>query len=135
MKKKLRACFSLIALLFFSQFSFAEINPQGKYVGAFYQPTGKSIDLKQSSSNATEILVINNTPDAIKVEVPYTGVSEWLSGNRVYRITSIFRFPTTNVRIWHRSFGYMDSFVSNYSIISFSIQYGHAVIIPVEYRC
>ncbi len=134
MKKNLLACFSLIALFLFTQLSFANSGLKGKYTGALFQPSGKSIALKQNGAYATEILVINNTQDAITVEVPYTGVYDWLSGNRVYRIVSNILFPNTNVRIWHPDYGYMDSYVSNFSIISFSIQYGRPNIIVVEYH-
>lgn len=123
-----------VVLASMSPFAFAHTNLQGKYLGAQFQQAGKSIGLKQSAAYATEILVINNTPDAITVEVPYTGVYDWLSGNRVYRITSNILFPTTNVRLWHPDFGYFDNYVSNHSIISFSIQYGHANVITVEYH-
>lgn len=135
MKKNLLACLSLITLLFLSQFSLANTELKGKYSGFQVQPTaGKAISLKKSGLYATEILVINNTPDAITIEVPYTGVYDWLNGNRVYRITSNILFPTTNVRIWHPDYGYIDSYVSNFSIVSFSIQYGRANVITVEYH-
>ena len=134
MKKVLLACLSVIAFLSFASLSFAGTNLNGKYLGSQYQPSGKTIALKKSGYYATEILVINNTPDAITVEVPYSGVYDWLSGNRVYRITSNILFPTTNVRIWHPDFGYLDNYVSNYAIISFSVQYGRANVISVEYN-
>ena len=137
MKKQLLACFSVIALFFITQLSFADTNTNllGKYSGMqFGAATGKNISLPRHFGYATEILVINNTPDTVKVEVPYTNVSDWLEGNRVYRIISSILFPTTNVRIWHPSFGYMDNYVSHYSIVSFSIQYRVAHLITIEYH-
>ncbi len=133
MKKIMLTCLSLIALLCFTSLSFASVDLKGKYTGAQFKRTGNSIALTKNSMYGTEILVINNTPDPIEVEVPYTGISDWLNGNGVYRIVSNLVFPTTNVTIWHPNYGYLDSYVSNYSIISFSIQYGRANIITVEY--
>jgi len=134
MKKNVLACLSLVALLVFFQLSFANTDLKGMYVGAQFQPIGKSIALKKNGYYATEILIINNTPDSITIEVPNTGIYDWLYGNHVYRITSKVVFPTTNVKIWHPSYGYLNNYVSNYSIISFSIQYGRPNVITVEYH-
>ena len=132
--KKTWLFFVALALFSVAPFSFATNNLENKYLGSQYQPAGKSISLKMDGAYATEILVLNNTLDAISVEVPYTGVSDWLSANRVYRITSATIFPKTNVRLWHPDFGYFDNFVSNHSIISFAIEYGRANVIAVEYH-
>jgi len=133
MKKTLLACLSVILLLC-SSLSFANLDLKGKYVGAHFDPAGKPIALTKNSLYATEILVINNTQDLITVEVPYTDIYDWVSSNSVYRLTSYIYFPNTNVRIWHSDYGYIDNYVSNYSIVSFSIQYSRAHVITVEYH-
>lgn len=125
---------SLVVLFFLSQLAFASIDLKDKYTGMSFSPSGNSIALPKNSAYATEILVINNTPYTFKVEVPYTSVGDWLPSNRVYRITSNTVFPTTNVRLWHPDYGYINNYVSNYSIISFALQYNRVNVITVEYH-
>lgn len=134
MKNFRLTCFSLLVLFFLSPFVFASTNLAGKYTGMSLNSSAQSISLNKAGLYATEILVINNTPYSFVVDVPYSSVHDWVAGNRVYRIVSDYVFPTTNVRIGHPDFGYVNNYVSNFSIISFSLQGSRLSVITVEYH-